>query len=636
MRVSLERAMRLARRSTLSEAEMSLVNGRNLKRARRSMVCSAAVGAAWAGILCPGGATAQAASGTWITNATGLWSASTNWSGGVVADGSGNTADFSTLDISGTSLTVNLDSARTIGQLLFEDQTNLSTDWILANNATPANVLTLGTGAGTPTISVFDRTATITTILAGTQGLAKNGGGTLVLAAANTLTGGVSSSGGLLKLDFSQATSPTTNIIPASNAFTLNGGTLQISGKASTTNSQAFAGTTLSGGGGLITMSPATTNPLLLNLGAITRSPGAALNVTLSGTSSATNGVASSTANNSTGIIGGYATVGGATNAGDWAANNGANVVAYTAYNTAFPTTGGDSSINYSTTAGSTLTSDVIANSLKVISGANTYALGGNNLTFSGAAGGLLYADSSASSFTGTGVLGAGSGNEFIVQDWGAGALTIGTPIIGTSVGETGRLTKAGTGTIVLTAANTYTGGTMLVGGQITVSNNAALGTGSIEINPNGVVGTGNGCKLLLSSGVTIANNIIMDRATAGSGTNGTIDGSAGATGISGNITINGIANPGGTFIGPTTAGTFLTITGSITNNLAADNGGTDAIIVRNGNVLLSGGGSYYRFDERAGTLAIGVSNGVATNASVDLGGNGTATFDLAGLNQTL
>src|SRR5690349_19861479 len=37
--------------------------------------------------------------GTWTNTASGgLWSNTGNWSGGVVADGTGSTADFSTLD----------------------------------------------------------------------------------------------------------------------------------------------------------------------------------------------------------------------------------------------------------------------------------------------------------------------------------------------------------------------------------------------------------------------------------------------------------------------------------------------------------------------------------------------------------
>ena len=59
---------------------------------------------------------APTADGTWRANASGNWSDSTKWGGGVVADGAGNGAFFNTLDIT-TDVTVTLDSSRTIGLL---------------------------------------------------------------------------------------------------------------------------------------------------------------------------------------------------------------------------------------------------------------------------------------------------------------------------------------------------------------------------------------------------------------------------------------------------------------------------------------------------------------------------------------
>ena len=62
---------------------------------------------------------AQAQNGTWTNlvsgDASGSWTTTANWNNGVIADGAGNTANFSTLDISTNSL-VTLDGARTIGR----------------------------------------------------------------------------------------------------------------------------------------------------------------------------------------------------------------------------------------------------------------------------------------------------------------------------------------------------------------------------------------------------------------------------------------------------------------------------------------------------------------------------------------
>gem|GEM_PF-5135226 len=60
----------------------------------------------------------MAADGIWTQATSGnLWGVSANWSGNAIADGSGFTADFSTLDLAGDT-TVRLDTARIIGNLL--------------------------------------------------------------------------------------------------------------------------------------------------------------------------------------------------------------------------------------------------------------------------------------------------------------------------------------------------------------------------------------------------------------------------------------------------------------------------------------------------------------------------------------
>ena len=61
--------------------------------------------------------------GTWIANANGTWSTTTNWSGGIVADG-GGFANFSTLNITGNrTVTVNTTS-RTVRRIDIGDTNN--------------------------------------------------------------------------------------------------------------------------------------------------------------------------------------------------------------------------------------------------------------------------------------------------------------------------------------------------------------------------------------------------------------------------------------------------------------------------------------------------------------------------------
>ncbi len=60
-------------------------------------------------VLLTGATVARAADGVWTNDASSIWSATTNWLNGVVADGSGSTADF-TLNNNNTN-TVILDAS---------------------------------------------------------------------------------------------------------------------------------------------------------------------------------------------------------------------------------------------------------------------------------------------------------------------------------------------------------------------------------------------------------------------------------------------------------------------------------------------------------------------------------------------
>jgi autotransporter-associated beta strand protein len=125
----------------------------------------------------------NATSGTWSVDANGLWSDAGNWADGIIADGAGNTADFSTLDLI-ADRTVTLDTPRAIGTLRFGD---LSGDQNWTLNSSNGAVLTLSSGS--PSIVVNQNVVTLSMSLAGTNGFTKSGAGTLVLAASNSLSG---------------------------------------------------------------------------------------------------------------------------------------------------------------------------------------------------------------------------------------------------------------------------------------------------------------------------------------------------------------------------------------------------------------------------------------------------------------
>ena len=91
-----------------------------------STLCAAA-------LLLAGAHSSLAQSGTWINTLSDSWSNTVSWASGTVANGAGNTANFSTLDLSAQT-TVTLDSARTLGTLLFGDtDTNTPAGWIVSN-----------------------------------------------------------------------------------------------------------------------------------------------------------------------------------------------------------------------------------------------------------------------------------------------------------------------------------------------------------------------------------------------------------------------------------------------------------------------------------------------------------------------
>lgn len=195
------------------------------------------------------------------------------------------------------------------------------------------------------------------------------------------------------------------------------------------------------------------------------------------------------------------------------------------------------------------------------------------------------------------------------------------TDSTGTGGGAVG-LVKTGTAILTLDQANTYSGGTALNDGYITASHNSALGTGTLTF------GTG-AERLQLSDGINLANDIVINGGNGGVG-NGAIQNANATAGenvtISGDISLNSLVSSGGHFASQ--GGGTLNLTGSITSSVVAS--------VRAGTVVFSGGGSYTDM-QVTGTARLGANNGLATNATVDLGPAGaTGNLDLAGYNQSL
>ena len=174
---------------------------------------SAAVAASL--LLGAGIVNSNAADGTWNNAAGGIWSTSGNWAGGNIADGANSTVFFNTLDLTADTA-VSLDTARTLGNVVFSDTDPINTpaSWTLSGGP-----LTLS--GDTPSITVNalgeSKSATISAALVG-QGFTKSGAGMLTLSAANTMVGTNQINAGLVS--YANATA----LGGASNTMLFNGG----------------------------------------------------------------------------------------------------------------------------------------------------------------------------------------------------------------------------------------------------------------------------------------------------------------------------------------------------------------------------------------------------------------------------
>lgn len=113
------------------------------------------------------------------------------------------------------------------------------------------------------------------------------------------------------------------------------------------------------------------------------------------------------------------------------------------------------------------------------------------NATFSAEAGTLLTLASVANP--------SGAGRSFTVT--GAGDTAITGPI----TTGTGRLTKSGSGQLTLSGSGSYSGGTQLNAGTLSVGNDRALGTGFVNVS---------GGTLLIGEGISITNTVTLSGGT--------------------------------------------------------------------------------------------------------------------------
>lgn len=421
--------------------------------------------------------TARAADGTWIGTSSAAWSNGGSWAGANVADGATFTAAFDA-PLSG-SITITLDSARTIGNLSFTDSNGPANNYTISG----ANTLTLnanGSGGGVSTIAVNTGTAVIGgsgLVLAGGSNISKTGAGVLTLATDNTgnpFTGDISVGNGTLRATGANAlagvdvtldtsTNNATLSFGVNSAMTMGSLTVASGGSGTATLEYTTAnGNTLAGAMTLdksltvntVTSANLITTGLISGAGGILKTGNGTLTLRRSN-NTFQGGVTVSAGglrlNGGGNVAGTQTIVVGDANTGSANVNvslnqNGANIL----NNIQFTNNGSGSALlqSYDTDSGSatTLAGNVLLDRSIDLRNINTTA--GRNFTLTGTLSGV-------------------------------GGIT-------TSVSNSANR-------LILTAANTFQGGTTVNAGTLLVNNTAGsgLGSGNVTVNGGALGGTG-------------------------------------------------------------------------------------------------------------------------------------------------
>ena len=408
---------------------------------------------------------------------------------------------------------------------------------------------------------------------------------------------------------------PAANIInysANSSGLTLGGGTLAIrSAAGGGGNTQQFNGLALATGASTIQLDQnGDATPPTLNLGPIVATwPGSALllDTSLGGTITTTT---------SLGLDFGY---GGRVvyydgNGYEWATTT-SGAAPYTLSKAAttvpLPANGATGMTNYLVAdGGSGVTASETVNTLKITTsgaGKSLAISAGRLLTLAG--GGLLFTGGNDYTISG-GSMTAGAG--LIVQQYAANNnLTIGSAIVNYGSGQTTSLAKAGPGTLTLSAANTYTGGTSVLAGTLAL-------TGTM-VGPAVVVGCGGAANFTQSAGINAPTTLYLGYNPGSSGT----------------YTLSGAGNlsPFGEVLGNAGTGSFTQSGGSntvaTTLYLGYFSGSTGTYTLSGGSLSAS---SQYVGNSGTGSFTqSGGSNTVFTAMYLGNSAGGSGSYSLSG-----
>lgn len=312
---------------------------------------------------------------------------------------------------------------------------------------------------------------------------------------------------------------------------------------------------------------------------------------------------------------------------------------AYAGYTVGLPTSGSSAGVNFSHTGNGSVTASESANTLKILTTAAGQSLAitaGETLTL--ATGGLLFTGAHDYAVTG-GALASGMAgtSDLVLQPYGAGKLTIGSAIADGNGLST--LTVGGTGTVVLSGENTYSGVTYINRATVSIASDTHLGGANGTISP--VTSTTSSPTVTctaasLPAGFRVGVSLLGKTVTAISGSSGsftiTLNGNANANQTNGTRSWAIAANLylyGGTLrvtddvtLQETNAGGGTT---TATRNVFL-NGGIGTFDIADGKTLtVPGTVSGYRLalansDGGAGTLLLNAANTFASGVHIQAG----------------
>jgi len=430
----------------------------------------------------------------------------------------------------------------------------------------------------------------------GFQRLAATVNSVLTLTGISTYSGPTSfgrvstTAGGITVLDFATAAAPVSNLLyhglETAGGLNLNGGTyghtvVMLQGKERTVNTQAFGDTLVAGTRSNVMLNAGLLGEMQLALGAITRSGTASVSFI----SNHPGAIATTTAD---GFIGPWATLTDIAGKGAWAGVEDGKLIAFTGgpsyvSNTPLGSMGATTHVRIDATS----TGDVLSGTGTLQINTLTMAdedmnrvvtIGAGDVLRLGSVGGVqLLAGSSNLSISGNGSLRAGTATG---QLWLTNLSESGTLAINTVIENNGAnvltLFVNGSGTTLLTGANTFTGATQIGSGYLEVAHNTALGTaaGNTTVLHNG--------GLVLSGGITMTENLILNG--LGPANDGALRNRTGDNTLSGTVTVSSSAR-----INSDAGHLIFSAATASTNSITTSTTGTPLFFGGSGDITLMG-----------------------------------------------